>query len=73
MNSAVAWMQQLKSRFAEAVAVPASETEQIAVYLSGRGVATAHGSIEGQLSVALRADPINQLSDIHTSQKRASW
>ncbi|XOV84051.1 MAG: hypothetical protein ACFHXK_02825 [bacterium] len=59
-------MQQLKSRFSEAVAVQPCAAEQIAVYLSGRGVATAYGGVNGHLSVALRADPINHLSDIHT-------
>ena len=66
MNSAVAWMQQLKSRFSEAVATHPPGSEQIAVYLSGRGVATACGRVDGQLSVALRSDPIAQLSDIQS-------
>lgn len=67
MNSAVAWMQQLKSWLPGPGMTSSPDTDYIAVYLSGRGVASACGRLEDRLQVSLRSDPISQIGDLHTT------
>ena len=67
MNPAVAWLQRLTGKGSADVSAMSALNEQIAVYVSGGGVACAHGRFDEHMTVAMRSDPIDQLTAMHST------